>query len=103
MDILQEPIVVLLLGLLALPGVTSFIAGVLKRVQSTYDINPRVIVYAVSLVITGLVLWLGDVDVPAYADDPAAFVAAWVVWTTANAELARRLYEALWETFAADW
>jgi len=96
-DILAHPVVVALFALLAIPAVTSMLAGVLKGAQAATGIPSPVFVYVASLLITGAVMFMGGVDVPAWAGEPAAYVGAWLAWLAANAEIARRLYEALTE------
>jgi len=48
-------------------------------------------------VLTGIVLVMGGTQLPAWTGEPVAFVAAWLTWLTVNAELARRLFEAILE------
>jgi len=96
-DLLTNPIIVLVLALLGLPMVTSAITGLLKRVSVDTGIGPKVFVYIASLAVTGLVLATSGAGFPEWAGDPAAFTAAWLAWTTVNAELARRVYELLFE------
>lgn len=101
MDLLTNPIIVLVLALLGVPMVTSGITGLLKQITDQTGIPPKVVVYVVSVVVTGLILLTGAVELPAYADDPSAFVIAWATWLTANAEIARRVYEIIWERLTA--
>ena len=84
---------VLLLAALAIPGVTSGLAALIRKLSDALKVDPRVVVYIASLAITGLLLWLGKESLPQWAGDPAAYVALWVAWLTVNAELARRVYE----------
>lgn len=91
----SSPIIVALLAMLALPGVTSLVTSTIRRASDSLGIDPRVIVYTASLVVTGVLLVTGTVEFPAFDGDPAAFVGAWLVWGTTNAELARRVYELL--------
>lgn len=95
MDILTNPIVVALFALLAIPAVTSALAGVLKSAQAATGIPSKVFVYLASLLLTGLVLFTGGIQLPAWAGEPAGYVALWIGWLAANAEIARRLYEAI--------
>ena len=98
MDILTNPIVVLLLGALALPGVTSIAVSLLRKAETLYGINPRVLVYGASLIVTGIAVFFANGAFPSWSGEPVAFVGAWLAWTTVNAEIARRLYEALVES-----
>jgi len=89
----SSPIIVAALALLALPGVTSVATSAIRTVSDASGVNPRVIVYVLSLVITGAVLVTGGVDLPAFVDDPTAYVGAWIAWASANAGLAKTVYE----------
>lgn len=90
---MDSPIWLALIALLGIPGVTSAVTGIVKRLAAATGIGSRVWVYVASLAITGLVVQA----VPVVTGDPAAVIAAWLTWATVNAELARRFYEALWE------
>ena len=94
-DIADNPLIIALLALLALPGVVSIVTSLIRRASDALGIDPRVIVYAASLLVTGLLLWTGTVTLPPWTGDPASYVGAWLVWATATAELARRVYELL--------
>ena len=96
----QSPIIVAVLALLALPGVTSFIVSVIRKATDAGGVKPEVIVYVASLAVTGMLVLSGTVDLPAWGGDPSSFVAAWIAWGTVNAELARRVYELLWQRLA---
>ena len=89
----SSPIIVAILAVLALPGVTTIVTSVIRSASDAIGINPRVIIYLTSLVITGIVLLSGGVALPAWADDPTAYVGAWIAWTSANAGLAKTIYE----------
>lgn len=93
----QSPIIVALLALLALPGVTSMVTAAIRKASDAAGIGPEVIVYAASLLVTGALVLSGTVELPAFAGDPAAYVLAWIAWGAVNAELARRVYELLWQ------
>jgi hypothetical protein len=102
MNILTNPIVVALLALLAIPGVTSGLTGILKKMQTATGIDSRVFVYVASLLVTGAVVVTGGLNFPEFGGDPAIVVGAWLGWMTANAELARRLHEFLVERVPTD-
>lgn len=96
MDILSNPMVVALFALLAIPGVTSAIAGVLKSAQTATGVPSVVFVYVASLLVTAVVFVTGGYnDLPLWDGNPGLYVGAWLAWLAANAEVARRLYEAL--------
>lgn len=98
MDILSNPVIVAVLALLALPGVTSGLAALLRKASDSLGINPRVPVYVAALLLTGVLVATGAAGtLPALAGDPSALVGAWLAWAVATAEIARRLYELLWE------
>lgn len=97
MEILTNPIVVALLALLAIPGVTSALTGLLKKAKDATGIDTRVFVYAASLLVTGAIVVTGGVTLPSLSGDPALAVGAWLAWLVANAEIARRLHEVLLE------
>lgn len=94
MDVLNNPVTLAVLALLALPGVTSGLTALLRRIGAS-GVDPRVVVYVASLVLTGVVLLTAGSGLPMASGEPSAVVAAWLTWLTVNAELARRLYEAL--------
>lgn len=96
----SNPIIVALLALLALPGATSLLVSLIRKASDASGVKPEVIVYVASLAVTGLLLATGTVALPAWTGDPTAYVGAWLVWGTANAELARRVYELLWQRLA---
>lgn len=91
----QNPIIVAVLAALALPGATSLVVSVIRKASDALSVDPRVIVYVASLGITGLLVANGVTPFPALGGDPSAMVGEWIVWGTANAELARRVYELL--------
>lgn len=91
----SSPIIVAILAVLALPGVTTIVTNMIRTVSDSLNVNPRVVVYVLSLVVTGLVLLSGAVTLPAWADDPTAYVAAWLTWAQVNAGLAKTIYEIL--------
>ena len=89
----SSPIIVAILALLALPGVTTIATSVIRSASDAIGVNPRVVVYVLSLVVTGLVLITGGAELPAWVDDPTAYVGSWIVWASANAGLAKTIYE----------
>lgn len=93
MDVSTQPIMVAILALLAIPAVTSGVTGILRKVSDAGGINPRVIVYAASILITGALVLTGTVTLPDWTGDPGGYMIAWMAWLTANAELARRVYD----------
>ena len=95
MDILSNPFILALFALLAIPGVTSALAGLLKTAKDATGIPSKVFVYVASLLITLGILLLARDGLPAWTGDPAAFVTLWLGYLVANAEVARRLYEAI--------
>ena len=52
----SSPIIVAILALLALPGVTSVATSAIRTVSDAAGVNPRVVVYVLSLAITGVIL-----------------------------------------------
>lgn len=96
----QNPIIVAVLALLALPGVTSFLVSLIRKATDAGGIRPEVIVYVASLAVTGLLVATDTVSLPAWTGDPTGYVAAWITWGSVNAELARRVYELLWQRLA---
>jgi len=94
-DIGSSPLIVAILALLALPGVTSLVTSVIRKASDALGIEPPVIVYVASLIVTGLLIATGSVTLPGWTGDPAAYIMAWLAWATVNAELARRVYELL--------
>ena len=91
----SSPIIVALLALLALPGATTMGVSIIRSVSDSLGVNPRAVVYVLSLVVTGLVLLSGGVELPAWANDPTAYVAAWLAWAQVNTGLAKTIYELL--------
>ena len=91
----SSPIIVAFLALLALPGVTSGVTGLIRGVSDATGIKPEAIVYLVSLAVTGAILATTGLALPVWADNPTVYVGAWIAWATANAALARTVYEIL--------
>lgn len=93
LDVATSPIVVALMALLAIPAITSGVTGILRKVSDAGGVNPRVIVYTASILITGALVATGTVTLPDWTGDPGGYMLAWMAWLTANAELARRIYD----------
>lgn len=94
----DNPIIIAVLALLALPGATSAVAAVLRRASDTLGIDPRVAVYVAALALTGVLVATGAGGaLPTAGGEPTVVVGAWLAWATATAEIARRLYELLWQ------
>lgn len=91
----SNPIIVALLAVLALPGFTTAAVSVIRTVSDAFGVNPRAVVYILSLVVTGLLLLTGAVDFPSWAGDPTAYVAAWLTWAQVNSGIAKTIYELL--------
>jgi len=94
-DIMQSPIIIALLALLAVPGVTSALVTLLRRLTDSTGIPAPAVVYVASLLITGLVVLTSGATLPMLSGDPAEVVAAWLAWATANTLAARALYDVL--------
>lgn len=82
-----------LASVFAVPGATSIVTSVIRRLTDKLGIDPRVIVYIVAYALSGWIM--ASANLPAWADDPFLFVAAWSGVATATAEMARRLYDAI--------
>ena len=92
---MDNPIWLAVVALLGIPAITSALTGVIKWVAEATGIPPKVLVYVASLVVTGLIV--AGTGIPVASGEPTVVVGAWLTWATVNAELARRIYEALWE------
>lgn len=95
MDVSTQPIMVAILALLAIPAVTSGVTAIIRKLTDGTGLDPRVVVYAASVLITGLIVFSGAVTLPDFTGDPASYMLAWMAWITANGELARRVFETL--------
>lgn len=95
MDVSTQPIMVAILALLAIPAVTSGVAAIIRKLTDGTGLDPRVVVYAASILITGLIVATGAVTLPAFEGDPSTYMLAWMAWLVANGEIARRVYETL--------
>jgi hypothetical protein len=69
--------------------------GLVRKFSDITGVNPRVVVYLVSLGITGAMIYMSDGAVPSSDGNGIAPISAWLTWATVNAELARRVYELL--------
>jgi len=96
MDILSNPLVVALLALIAIPAVTSGLTGLIRKFSDATDVPPQAVVYVASMIVVGVAVWIGGLNLPVWSGDPAGFVSAWLVWATANAGLTRTLYDVIW-------
>lgn len=94
---MDSTVLAFVLAVLAVPGVTSILTSAIRALSDGLGIGPEVIVYVASVALTGVILATGAVDLPPWAGDPVAYVGAWLAWATANAELARRVYELIRE------
>lgn len=91
----SSPIIVALMAVLALPGATTAAVTVIRTMSDAFGVNPRAVVYVLSLVVTGLLLLTGTVDFPSWAGDPTTYVAAWLTWAQVNTGIAKTIYELL--------
>lgn len=91
-----DQVIMLLAVLLGLPIVNSLFTSLLRRFTDATGLDPRVLVYAVSVVVTALVVWQKPGDLPGFdSSNPAAFVTAWLALATTWAELAKVIYDKL--------
>jgi len=93
---MDSPIVIALLGLLGLPGATSLVVTLIRKISDATGTDPRGIVWVVSAIVTGVILVTsGDAVLPGSTGDPVAFVGAWLAWLTMNARAAEAVYDLL--------
>lgn len=90
-----ETLLAFLAAIFAVPGATSIITAIVRKVSLGLSVTPEIIVYAVALAFTGLLVYSGAVALPEWAGDPAGYVGAWGAWAVMTAEIARRLYDQL--------
>ncbi|MCE7937759.1 MAG: hypothetical protein DYG90_04000 [Chloroflexi bacterium CFX6] len=90
-----DTIVAFLAAVFAVPGATSIVTAVVRKLSDALAVDPSFVVYAVALALTGLLIVSGAVALPEWAGDPSAYVGAWAAWAVMTAELARRLYDQL--------
>lgn len=91
---MEHPIVTALLALLAIPAVTSGLTALVRKVADA-GIPPRVTVYGVAVVVTGLIGFSGGLGPIPIGDDPAVLVGAWITWAGATGALAEAIYRTL--------
>lgn len=91
----EATVIAYIAAVLAVPGVTSLVTSALRTLGDSLGIDPKLLVYVASFVLTGVILATTGAGLPAWAGDGPGFVAALLAWGVANAELARRLYEGL--------
>lgn len=94
-----DTLVAFLAAVFAVPGVTSIATALLRRLTDGVGVQPPVVVYVAAWILTGVLLTTGAVDLPAWAGDPTAYVGAWLLWAGGTAEIARRLYDLLYNRF----
>lgn len=92
---LDNPVMAFVLAVLAVPGVTSLLTSALRWVADNLDVPPTTTVYGASLILTGIILATGGVELPAWTGDPVLFVGAWIAWAGANAKAAELVYDLL--------
>lgn len=91
----EGAVLTFILAALAVPGVTSLITSALRLASDQLGVDPKTAVYVASIVVTGVILANAGGALPEWAGDGPGFVAAWLTLASANAELARRVYETL--------
>lgn len=91
----EGAVITFLLATLAVPGVTSLITSALRVASDRFGIDPKTAVYVASLAVMGVILAGAGSALPEWAGDGPGFIAAWLALASANAELARRIYETL--------
>lgn len=89
----ESAILAFVTAALAVPGATSLVVSILRTAGDSLGVDPKLIVYVASIALTGVMM--AGIALPAWAGDGPGYVAAWLGWAVANAELARRLYEGL--------
>lgn len=93
---LENPILVFVVAVLAVPGVTSLLTSAIRWLADNAGIPPRVSVYVASIALTGAVLATGGGGaLPSFDGNPVAFVSAWLAWATVNARAAEAVYDLL--------
>mgnify|MGYP000911878070 CR=1 FL=1 len=91
----ESSVLAFVVAALAVPGVTSLLTSALRLVGDALNVDPRVVVYVASIAVTGVILASGGIALPPWAGDGPTYIAAWLTLATANAEMARRVYELL--------
>lgn len=90
-----DTLLAFLAAVFAVPGATSLVTAIVRKLSDGLSIDPALTVYGVALALTGVLIWSGAVALPEWAGDPATYVGAWGAWAVTTAELARRLYDQL--------
>lgn len=90
-----DTLLAFLAAVFAVPGATSIITAVIRRLSDGLSIDPPIIVYTVALALTGVLIATGAVALPEWTGDPALYIGAWVTWAGVTTGLAQRLYDQL--------
>jgi len=82
--------------LLALPGVTSAVTALVRKLTDSSGLSPRAVVYGVALLLTGAIVATGGGSAfPIAGADPTVTVGAWLTWAGATGALAEAVYRTL--------
>jgi len=93
---MDNAIVVAALALLALPGATSAVTALIRKVTDSTGVSPRVVVYGVAAGLTGAIILTGSGPaLPGAAADPTLTVSLWLTWATATGAVAEAIYRTL--------
>lgn len=90
-----DTLLAFLAAVFAVPGATSVVTALIRKLSDGLGLKPELIVYAVAVALTGLLIASGAVALPEWAGDPSLYVAAWLTWAGLTTQIARRLYEQL--------
>lgn len=90
-----DTLLAFLAAVFAVPGATSIITTVVRKLSDGLGLRPELIVYAVAVALTGVLIATGAVALPEWAGDPSLYVGAWLTWAGLTTAIARRLYEQL--------
>ena len=91
----DNPVLVLVLAILAFAGVTSVLTSVIRKVADATGIKPQQQLYGISLLLTALTVLAGGGSLPGFGANPAETVGLWLAWATVNAGIAAFWYELL--------
>ena len=91
----DNPLLMLLVVVLGFPVVTSVLVSVIRKVATTTSIKPQQILYAASLVLTVLTVFVAGGQLPGFGATPVETVGLWLAWATVNAGIAAFWYEFL--------